>query len=252
MAIKYMISADFGQTFDYTAVAVTERRLVPVGERYQHSYVEYDGPRSRGRKIHEVRHDVEQHYDLIRLDRVALRTPYTTIARGLVKLLNQLHAEHTKADDYSGDERVTVGLAIDEGGVGKAVRDILQKEIREGVEKGRPRVHLLPVTVHGGAATTIGDGWVHVPKRDLISAGLVAYQNGRLRVGDLRHRATLENELTNYRLKQNIATGHAAFEPLRSGQHDDLLFAVCLGVWAWEQGTKKEKYLRFPNQLLAH
>ncbi len=115
MAIKYMISADFGQTFDYTAVAVTERRLVPVGERYQHSYVEYDGPRSRGRKIHEVRHDVEQHYDLIRLDRVALRTPYTTIARGLVKLLNQLHAEHTKADDYSGDERVTVGLASTRG-----------------------------------------------------------------------------------------------------------------------------------------
>ncbi len=90
-----------------------------------------------------------------------------------------------------------------------------------------------------------------MPKRDLVSAGLVAYQNGRLRVGDLRHRATLENELTNYRLKQNINTGHAAFEPLRSGQHDDLLFAVCLGVWAWEQGTKKEKYLRFPNQLLA-
>lgn len=131
------------------------------------------------------------------------------------------------------------------------MRDILAKEIKEGVEKGRPRVNLLPVTVHGGATTNIGNGWVHVPKRDLISAGLVAYQNGRLRVGDLRHRATLENELTTYRLKQNIATGHTAFEPLRSGQHDDLLFAVCLGVWAWEQGTKKEKYLRFPNQLLA-
>ncbi|MDP9487453.1 MAG: hypothetical protein M3Q49_16995, partial [Actinomycetota bacterium] len=210
MAIKYMISADFGQTFDYTAVAVTERRLVPVGERYQHSYVEYQGTGSRGRRVHEVRHDIEQHYDLIRLDRVALRTPYTTIARGLVKLVNQLYAEHVGGEDYAG-ESVTVGLAIDEGGVGKAVRDILQKEIREGVEKGRPRVRLLPVTVHGGATTNIGNGWVHVPKRDLVSAGLVAYQNGRLRVGDLRHRATLENELTNYRLKQNINTGHAAF-----------------------------------------
>jgi hypothetical protein len=37
MEIKYMISADFGQTYDYTAVAVTERRLVQVGERYQHA-----------------------------------------------------------------------------------------------------------------------------------------------------------------------------------------------------------------------
>jgi hypothetical protein len=31
-----------------------------------------------------------------------------------------------------------------------------------------------------------------------------------------------------------IATGNVTFEPLREGQHDDLLFAVCLGCWAWE------------------
>ena len=57
--------------------------------------------------------------------------------------------------------------------------------------------------------------------------------------GNLRHRCVLEEELKNYRLKQNIATGHAAFEPLRDGQHDDLLFVTCLGVWAWENAIKK-------------
>ncbi len=249
MGIRYMISADFGQTFDHTAVAVTERRLVPVGERYQHSYIEGASRYSEGRKAYEIRQNVEQHYDLIRLDRVPLRTSYTTIARGLVTLLKQLYAEHAKADDSDGE--IAVGLAIDEGGVGKAVKDILKKEITEGIEKGRPLVLFMAVTVHGGATTNIGNGWVHVPKRDLISAGLVAYQNGRLRVGDLRHRATLEDELTNYRLRQNIATGHAAFEPLRSGQHDDLLFATCLGAWAWEQGTRKEEYIRFPNTIFG-
>jgi hypothetical protein len=80
---------------------------------------------------------------------------------------------------------------------------------------------------------------------------LVAYQNGRLRVGKLRHRGVLEEELANYRLKQNLATGHTAFEPLREGQHDDLLFAVCLGCWAWEYGTKKIEYLSYPNQILT-
>ena len=140
---------------------------------------------------------------------------------------------------------------MDEGGVGRAVCDIVVKEIREGIERGRPHVRFLPVTVTGGTATTTGQGWIHTPKRDLISAGLVAYQNGLLRVGNLRHRDTLENELKNYRLKQNLATGHAAFEPLRAGQHDDLLVAVCLGCWAWEQGTPKKKHIAFPNQILG-
>ncbi|MDQ3363281.1 MAG: hypothetical protein M3534_16795 [Actinomycetota bacterium] len=52
-------------------------------------------------------------------------------------------------------------------------------------------------------------------------------------------------------MKQNLATGHAAFEPLRAGQHDDILFAVCLGCWAWEQATPKKKHIAFPNQILA-
>ena len=245
-----MIGADFGQTFDHTAVAVVERRLTPVGARYQNYYIAQGGSHA-GHRVYEVRQPVETSYDVIRLDRVPLRTSYTKVAKGLVKLLKEFHRAHVEADDYNG-QPVAVGLAVDEGGVGKAVKDILVKEIEESMETGRPGVRFIPVTVHGGTATTTGQGWVHVPKRDLISAGLVAYQNGLLRVGDLRHRDTLENELKNYRLKQNIATGHAAFEPLRSGQHDDLLFAVCLGVWAWEQATPKKKHIAFPNQILAY
>jgi hypothetical protein len=96
-------------------------------------------------------------------------------------------------------------------------------------------VDFMPVTVHGGANTSRSGGYFHVPKRDLVHAGIVAYQNGTLKVGKLRHRATLEKELQNYRLKQNLATGYAAFEPLRDGDHDDLLFATCLACWAWER-----------------
>lgn len=249
MEIRYMISADFGQTHDYTAVGVTERVLVPVGESYNHSYMR-GGEDGSQRRILETRQKVEQHYNLIRLERVPLRTPYTTIAGGLVKLLEEFYRQHTSSKDYFGRE-VAVGLAIDEGGVGKAVKDIIRKEIAENLERGKPHVHFLPVTVHGGANTTTGDGWVHVPKRDLISAGLVAFQNGRLKVGRLRWRKTLEEELANYRLKQNISTGHTAFEPLREGQHDDLLFTVCLGCWAWEQGTRRQEHITLPTPLTA-
>ncbi len=245
-----MISADFGQTYDYTAVAVTERRLVPVGERYQHAEEWADWAYGPMRRRLEVRQNVEQHYDLIRLDRVPLRTPYTKIAKGLVKLLQEFYRAHTEADDYVVTQRVSVGLAIDEGGVGKAVRDIITKEVSEGIERGKPHIHFLPVTVHGGARVTTGGGFYPVPKRDLVSAGLLTFQNGRLRVGNLRYRDVLEKELANYRLKQNIATGNVAFEPLREGEHDDLVFAVCLGCWAWEQATRKQKYLSQPAHVL--
>lgn len=256
---KFMVSTDFGQTFDHTTVAVTERRLVPVGEPYQFVRGQHLPPR---RRIYETRQNVEQHYDLIRLDRVPLRTPYTTIAQGIVKLLKEMYRRHVEELGSAAEvaairhprdpsKPLRVGLAIDEGGVGKAVKDILIREMIEGLEKDKPKVHFLPTTVHGGANTTHAGGFYHVPKRDLISAGLVAYQNGKLRVGKLRHRGVLEEELANYRLKQSISTGHVAFEPLREGQHDDLLFAVCLGCWAWEYGTKRIKYTSMPNAILT-
>jgi hypothetical protein len=199
----------------------------------------------------ETRQDVAQHYDLIRLDRVQLHTPYTKIARGIVKLLQEVYHLHMREDGLRPGQPVDVGLVIDEGGVGKAVKDILVDAIEDGIEKGRPHIIFLPVTVHGGANTTRSGGFWHVPKRDLVGAGIVAYQNGNLRVGKLRHRGVLEEELKNYRLKQNINTGHAAFEPLRDGQHDDLLFATCLGVWAWQHAIPKTEYRSFPGEVLA-
>jgi hypothetical protein len=251
--MKYMISADFGQTTDYTAVAVTRRRLEPTGKKYTFEGQRWEGDVYHGGRVpfSEVRQDVEQHYGLIRLDRVQLHTPYTKIARGIVKLLQEVHQLHMREDNLRPGQPIDVGLAIDEGGVGKAVKDILVDAIEEGIEEGAPHLRFLPVTVHGGANTSISDGYWHVPKRDLVHAGIVAYQNGALRVGKLRYRSVLEEELANYRLKQNIATGHAAFEPLREGQHDDLLFAVCLGVWAWERAIEKEEYISFPGEVLG-
>ena len=251
--MKYMVSADFGQTTDYTAVAVTRRRLEPVGEKYNATGFRWRGDVYSGRNEYypEVRQKVEQHYDLIRLDRVQLRTPYTTIAKGIVTLLRELCHLHRREDNLRPAQPIDVGLAIDEGGVGKAVKDILVDAIEDGISPGEPHIIFLPVTVHGGANTTHSGGYYHIPKRDLVHAGIVAYQNGTLKVGKLMHRSVLEEELTNYRLKQNLATGHAGFEPLREGQHDDLLFAVCLGVWAWERAIEKVEHISYPGEWLA-
>jgi hypothetical protein len=226
---------------------------VPTSEKYNHEGQRWEGDAYHGGMVpyREARQDVESHYDLIRLDRVQLHTPYTTIATGIVKLIQEVYRLHMREDGLREGQPVEVGLSIDEGGVGKAVKDILVEAVEDGIEEGRPHILFLPVTVHGGANTTRSGGYYHIPKRDLVHAGIVAYQNGTLSVGKLRHRGVLEEELKNYRLKQNISTGYAAFEPLRDGQHDDLLFAVCLGVWAWERAIEKKEHVSFPGELVG-
>src|SRR5215218_6813020 len=150
--MKYMVSADFGQTTDYTAVAVAKRRLVPTSDKYVHEGERYEGDLYHGERVpfRETRQDVEQHYDLIRLDRVQLRTSYTQIAKGIVKLVRELNALHRKEGALRPRQPVDVGLAIDEGGVGKAVKDILRDAMEEGIpdRDGEPHVIFLPVTVH--------------------------------------------------------------------------------------------------------
>jgi hypothetical protein len=217
--------------------------------------VERDSWSGQNVPFSEVRQNVEQRYELIRLDQVPLHTPYTQIAKDIVKIVRKLGHLHRREEGLEGRPRVEipVGLAFDEGGVGKAVKDILREALRDGIpdKDGEPYVEFIPVTVHGGANTSRSGGYFHVPKRDLVHAGIVAYQNGTLKVGKLEHRDTLEKELQNYRLKQNLSTGYAAFEPLREGEHDDLLFATCLGIWAWERAINKIEYRSFPNERLT-
>jgi hypothetical protein len=109
-----------GQTTDYSAVAVTKRRLVPTSEKYVHEGTRDEGDLHHGGMVpfRETRQDVEQHYDLIRLNRVQLKTSYTQIARGIVKLIKELNALHRREDALRPRQPVDVGLAIDEGGVG--------------------------------------------------------------------------------------------------------------------------------------
>lgn len=259
--MKYLISADFGQTIDYTAVAVARRRLELVGGKYHHEGFRWEGTLWSGENVPytEVRQKVEQSYELIRLDRIPLHTPYTTIAKGIATIVRELGWRHRKEEGLEQRPRVviSVGLAFDEGGVGKAVKEMLRAAISEeipgeaGEANGEPVVDFYAVTVHGGANTSRSGGYWHIPKRDLVHAGIVAYQNGALKVGNLEHRPTLEKELANYRLKQNLSTAHTAFEPLRAGDHDDLLFATCLGCWAWERAINKIEYRSFPGEWLA-
>ena len=109
----------------------------------------------------------------------------------------------------------------------------------EGSDPGLSTIRAAPTPVGGFPLLAV---LVHVAdEHPAVCAG----------AGNLRHRGVLEEKLKNYRLKQNFATGYAAFEPLRDGQHDDLLFATCLGVWASERAIHKEEYRSFPGEHIA-
>jgi hypothetical protein len=96
----------------------------------------------------------------------------------------------------------------------------------------------MPVTITGGTTVGAAGGGFTVPKRDLVAGVAVALQTARLRIApDLPHAATLVEELQNFRFSISAA-GHATFgagQEWREGNHDDLVLAVAIGLWAAEQ-----------------
>jgi hypothetical protein len=230
---EYWMGLDVGQAADPSAVAVLKRVLEPVGEPFETTKRVNNWGVGGSSKVEVIRQTVRAVYHVVHLDRPPLRTPLPTIAEGVVDRLKRLAPTHPI---YA--QRHTVGLTVDATGVGRGVVDMIYREIRNLNPKEDPRVSLIPANITGGSQSRRDEyGWVNLPKKELVFTGGVApLQDGRLKWSRrIRERDTLEKELLNYRLNVNIATGHMAFEPWREGEHDDLLFAVCLAGWSWER-----------------
>ena len=112
---------------------------------------------------------------------------------------------------------------IDATGVGPAVTDIFSK-------RGRSFTAL---KIHGGDAE-IHDKNIHrVPKGNLVFALQAALQTGALKIASsLELAEVLRQELLNFRVKINLASGHDSYEAWREGDHDDLVLAAALAVWS--------------------
>jgi hypothetical protein len=220
---RYSVGVDLGQANDFTAIAVLEKTIAPpetamfspVGESPSNRLVEGS-----------------IFYDLVYLKRPRLGTPYDTIARRVADLVCELEPQGAFG------ELGQVTLSVDGTGVGRGVVDMLDTEFkRRGAGPGPiPRVDFRRVSVTGSQTTlkrpTRTNGYWSVPKKDLVFPAVAAFQQGKIRIGKVKDRDALVNELKNYRRTTNIATGNMAFEPWRESDHDDLLFAVCLALWA--------------------
>jgi hypothetical protein len=223
---RYSVGVDLGQANDPTAIAVLEKTIVPpetalfspTGERPGNRLVE-------GSTV----------YDLVYLKRPKLGTSYDAIARRVADLICELEPQGAFG------ELGQVTLSVDGTGVGRAVVDMLDVEFkrRGTTSKGTPRVDFRRVSVTGSQTTlkrpTRTDGYWSVLKKDLVFPAVAAFQQGKIRIGKVKDRDALVNELKNYKRTTNIATGGMQFEPWRESDHDDLLFATCLALWGWQQ-----------------
>lgn len=125
-------------------------------------------------------------------------------------------------------------LIVDHTGVGRAVVDLIKREGMNPVA--------LTITA-GNEPTKEGMNW-HIPKRDLISSLIVAFQTGNVKIAkSLPEAETLTRELMNFKLKVNLQTGHDSYEAWREGIHDDLVLSVAMAVYTAELGKPKATFL---------
>ncbi|HEY3349404.1 MAG TPA: hypothetical protein VGM13_06500 [Thermoanaerobaculia bacterium] len=201
----YVHGLDLGQQSDYTAHVIIEARVQEPRGLVRHAL--------DGELVHLMIH-AERYRGV----------PYPEVVRRVKRRIEFIR-EHDRRHGRRDQDQV---LAVDRGEVGKAVVDML-REARLDVDD------LLAVQITGGTATTFGDGYVGVPKRDLVSVVMRTAAEGRLRIAaELALAKMIQGELRTFRAKLTAA-GNDTFEAARHKDHDDLVLATSLALWTGER-----------------
>lgn len=202
------LGVDLGKRVNFTAFAGVEQ-MEGVVEGFD--YVKWLATRERWRGGKVVRY----------LERMRLGTGYEAVAQRVVEV--------------AGDPcmRGRCRVVMDATGVGAAVV--------ERVRALAPRIDLVPVVMTGGlGARYDGRQWL-VPKLDLMAGLQMALETGELQiVRDMPERETLVRELLAVKGKMG-ERGRVKVGAAGVGEHDDLVVAVALAVWAGRMAEIGEK-----------
>ncbi len=191
----FFISADLGQSNDYTAISVLER--ITTGEGWL-------GYRGNGLREHHLRH-LERHRGV----------SYVDIADRLTELF---HAPQLEDHDRA--------LIFDRTGLGSPFHDML---LASGF-----RAALTGITITGGDVPTFNNRAWHVPKRDLVSSLQLLLQSGNLKIArGLQDADVFLDEMAAFRTKIT-ASAHDLYGAKGTG-HDDVVLSVAMACWAATQ-----------------
>ncbi len=220
----FIIGVDLGQSQDYTALCVVERilppRPKPTTPYRPVSYYGGGGTNVNGDPMLGVAvislppaDTRAASYHIRHLERPPLGTKYPVIVARVKGML--------ATPPLTGN----TPLVIDKTGVGTAVVDMFDAA---GM---RPYA----VTITGGDEVIRDGRHTKVPKRELVGNLVMLFQSERLKIADgLAEGPVLVNELVNFKVKVNLATGHDSYEAWRESVHDDLVLAVALACWHGE------------------
>lgn len=195
---RFVLSVDIADANDYTALVIL------------HGYTKRDATTN------------ETRFDLVHAERFrGVGYPEQT-----ARIKERFLELERYAREHHGDASAT--LLLDETGVGRPVRDMLQGA----------GLHPRGVLITGGDKATTEGSSDRVPKKELASALQVALQSKQLRIAqELPLAALLIKELEGFRVSISLS-GHASFgndvgaAPWRTADHDDLVLATAIGVWS--------------------
>lgn len=218
--LAYTLGADLGQSQDYTAVALIEQVIGKRGFEWNgYRYEEFEREFSKEEFI----------YNVVGAKRLPLGTPYPEQVKDIGKILNDLPVAGKGLTRHGHQARRQ--LAVDRTGVGRPVVDLFE-------EAG---LNPIGITITGGDQVVQDGNHYRVPKRELINQTKVLLQQGRLKISsqapDYR---ILVAEMQNFTYKINDNANDVYG---REGQHDDMLLALCIGLWVAEKQFENE--LRF-------
>ena len=194
-AVRVVTGLDLGQQQDYTAL--TRIEWTPDRPRF-------DMPKPN-------------QYAMPTLYRWPLQSKYLEIVGRLARYFNQ-------------PDTIGSMLVIDHTGVGRPVYE----QILSDLTRANCSFTMLGVTITGGhAVSNHAPGHWRVAKGVLVGVMRAVMGTGRLKAAPSEHSHTLIRELETFKVKVS-AVGNETFESWREKDHDDLVLATALALWAAE------------------
>jgi hypothetical protein len=130
---------------------------------------------------------------------------------------------------------------VDITATGRPAYSLILGKLQVALEGTRIRFKHCPVTVSGvaGGVSNSPDVGQIVPRRDLISASQILFDEGQLKIAEgLELAGTLKDELLAFKPK---AEKPDELEGWRERPHDDLILAVAVSTWAAQRFLRQKK-----------
>jgi hypothetical protein len=217
-----IVGVSLGHRHERTAISVTERAFVPTGERFNH--VTYD---ERGWERHQTREHLATEYRVRHLEHHGPPSRYASVAGRIPEILREIGRDSIVLADITTCGRPGYSLIL--------------SELSHALEGTSLRFKHCPITVSGiaGGVSKSPDVGQIVPRRDLISATQILFDEGQLKIAEgLALAGTLRDELLAFKPKADKPDD---LEGWRERPHDDLVLAVAVSLWAAERFLRKKQ-----------